>query len=233
MVKINYKQAIQRPFTDYKKLLIGVALLLIPILNILTGFVVKGFQLECAKDIKKRKFKLPEWKNFKKHFMVGILSFLISFIYLIPALIILFASAKTFLLEMIQSTEFNIETFATSLTSAEITGLTIGVVLAILTFYVVPIALLEFLNKYSFKDAFKINTVLKKAFTGKYLRVILIILLYYVIVYIIFSLLMGLFALIPSEIVGKVILAIFSSLISYIIGITAFTLLGEVYPNLK
>lgn len=233
MIQIEYLKAIKRPFTDYKKLFIGIILLLIPFVNIITGFIVKGFQLECAKEVKKRKFQLPEWRFFKKHFIVGVLSFLISFIYLIPALIILVASAKNFILEIIQSTEFNPEMFISSLTSVETTGLTAGILLMILTLYVVPIALMEFLNKYKFKDGFKINIVLKKAFTGDYFKVALVILIYYIIVYIIFSILMSLFAFIPSEITIQVISAILSSIISFVIGITAFTLLGEVYPKLK
>jgi len=233
VIQIEYLKAIKRPFTDFNKFLIGVALLLIPIVNILTGFIVKGFHLECAKDTKKKKYALPNWKNFKKLFIIGVLSFLISLIYLIPALVILFISVGSFVLEIIQSTELNLELLTASLSSAETTGFAIGLFLAILTGYLIPIALMEFLNKYKFKNAFKINLILKKAFKAKYLGVVLVILLYYLAVYLIFSLLMTLFAFIPSEITIKVISAILSSIVSFVIGVTAFTLIGEVYPNLK
>ena len=233
MNKINYKEAIKRPFTDFNKFLIGVVLLLIPIVNIITGFVVRGYQLECSKDLKKSKYKLPEWKYFKKYFVVGIFSFLISLIYLLPSLIIFFASLGKFVLNIIKTAEPDLQSIISSISSAELTGVIIATVLFILTSYVVPIALLEYLKSYKFKDAFKINNVLKKAFTRKYLGVVLVIIIYYIVLYVSFSAIMTLVGLIPLLIITQIISVILSSVISFIIGVTGFTLIGEVYAKLK
>ncbi|MBL7147948.1 MAG: DUF4013 domain-containing protein [Nanoarchaeota archaeon] len=233
MNKINYIQAIKRPFTDFKKFLIGIVLLLVPILNILTGFIVRGYQLTCSTEVKKKKYKLPEWTDYKNLFVIGVFSFLISLIYLLPALIILTVSLGSIVLNLIKTTEFDIEAIITSLTGAEVTGVFVAVILFALTSYIIPIALLEYLNKYKFKQAFKINIVLKKAFKWKYFKVVLLIIVYYIIIYAVFSLVMMLFGLIPYPFISQVISVILSSIISFIIGVTAFTLIGEVYPELK
>lgn len=232
MNKINYIQAIKRPFTDFKKFIIGIVLLVIPGVNIITSFIVRGYQLECSKNIKKKKYELPEWK-YLKYFVIGILSFLISLIYLLPALIIFFISVGNIVLDVIKTTEPDLQSIIASISSGEITGVIISIILFVITSYIVPIALLEYLNKYKFKDAFKINTVLKKAFTRKYLGVILVIILYYIFVYITFSIIAALIAFIPATLITQVISVILSSIVSFIIGVTGFTLIGEVYPKLK
>ena len=53
-MSFNYLGAIKRPFTDFNKLLLGVLFLLIPIVNIITGFFVKGYRLEAAKSYNKK-----------------------------------------------------------------------------------------------------------------------------------------------------------------------------------
>ncbi len=233
MSKIEYLKAIKRPFTDFNKFVIGIILILVPVLNIITNFFVRGYQLECSKDLKKNKYRLPEWTDFKKLFVVGILSFLISLIYLLPALIILVISVWSVALDLIKATEPSIETLLTSLTSAEMTGLFVSLALLIITSYFIPIALLEFINKSKFTDAFKINIIIKKAFKSKYFITILLILIYFIALQAVYSLLMMLVVLIPYSIAVQVISVILSSIISFILGVTAFTLLGEIYPKLK
>lgn len=236
MININYKKAILRPFTDYKKFLIGIVLLFIPIINILTGFIVKGFQLECAKDERKKKYELPDFNDFKRLFVIGFLSFVISIIYLIPVIIIFAVSIGNLFLDMIKSMnaeEIDFSALTASIGSGEITGIVIGSILLVLTMYIVPVALMEYLNKYKFKQAFKINTILKKVFTGKYFITILSIIGYFIVVYAVSSLIMLVAAFIPSATVIQVIASVISAIINFILGVTAFTLIGEVYPELK
>ena len=49
-------RAIKRPFTDFNKLGIGVILLILPFINILTSFLVKGYKLESARSVFKKKY---------------------------------------------------------------------------------------------------------------------------------------------------------------------------------
>src|SRR3989344_7690417 len=97
-MSFNYLGAIKRPFADFNKLLIGVLFLLIPIVNIATGFFVRGYRLEAAKNYNK---KLPEWRDFGKLFVRGLLSWVISIIYLMPAFILLAISVGKVLYNVI------------------------------------------------------------------------------------------------------------------------------------
>jgi len=46
---VDYGEAIKRPFSDVKKLLIGIVIQLIPIVN----FMAIGYQLKCANAMEK------------------------------------------------------------------------------------------------------------------------------------------------------------------------------------
>ena len=80
---VNYNIAFKRHFTDIKKLIIGLIIGIIPIVN----FIATGYHLECAKTAMNKKFKLPDWKNFGKLFVNGFLASVITFIYLLPAIL--------------------------------------------------------------------------------------------------------------------------------------------------
>ena len=233
MSNLVYIKAIKRPFSDFKKFTIGVILLLVPLLNIITGFIVRGYQLECSKEAKNKKYKLPEWGNIKKHFIVGILSFIISFVYFLPALIVLIASFGKVIITLIQTANPDFESIASALTMAGVIGAVIATILFVLTAYIMPIALLEFVNKYKFKDAFRIKKVFKKAFKGKYLGAVLLVVIYYIILSVITSTLLMAVGLIPYALASQVASVIFSAIVSFAFGVTAFTLIGEVYPKLK
>ena len=65
--------AVIRPFTDFKKLLIGILLNIIPVIN----FFALGYLLECGRTPKK---DLPEWKNFGDFFVEGFFAAVIALI---------------------------------------------------------------------------------------------------------------------------------------------------------
>ena len=50
--------AMRRPFTDFNKLLIGIIISIIPIVN----FISIGYQFRCAKTAMTGKFAMPKWK---------------------------------------------------------------------------------------------------------------------------------------------------------------------------
>jgi hypothetical protein len=53
---VDYTVSIKRPFSDFKKLLIGIVLSIIPIVN----FIALGYQLNCAKTAMKKKYEHPD-----------------------------------------------------------------------------------------------------------------------------------------------------------------------------
>lgn len=71
------------------KILIGGLLSLVPILNVLTLY---GYGLTTARNVMQKNPKpLPEWDNFGDILMKGLYAFVISLVYAIPVIIVVFA----------------------------------------------------------------------------------------------------------------------------------------------
>ena len=241
-MSFNYLGAIKRPFADFNKLLIGVLFLLIPIVNIATGFFVRGYRLEAAKNYNK---KLPEWKDFGKLFVRGLLSWVIAIIYMIPAFILLFVSIGRIIYDVIVQyglsqglstdnplSDSIIQNFLLS-NAGLIPVFFIGLVLMVMAAYITPIAVMGYIQKYNFKDAFKLGEVFRKAFTGKYFVAILAILLYGFIVSLVLNVLQMGIVLIGVQFIAVALTLIVTSLASYMLMITNYTVFGEVYPKIK
>lgn len=224
---VNYQEAIKRPFTDWKKFGIGFILLLIPIVNIITAFIVRGYQLEAARTAMKKKYKLPEWKNFWLMFIKGILATIIWLLYFIPAtiisVIIVLLTASTKLSELLALDWANPNTLIPLIPSF-IPAILITILVFVLTMYLLPVATMNYVENWKFKNAFKIKSVFKKSFTLKYFVAVIFIIAYSIIA----SLISIIFMIIP--VVGAFI---GGALLGFILGVTSFTVLGEVYKELK
>jgi hypothetical protein len=241
-MSFDYLKAIRKPFTDFNKLIIGVLFLLIPIVNIITAFFVKGYRLEAARDYNK---KLPMWNNFGKLFLRGLLSWIVGIIYMIPAVILLGFSIGKVMYNVILQYGLNqglstnnplsdsvIQSFLLSNTGL-IPIFLIALILMVIAAYVTPIAIMMYIQKYKFEDAFKLKKVFKKAFTGQYFIAILAILLYGLIVALIADALQMGIALISVQFLAIALTLIVTSLAAYILSITSYTIYGEVYSKLK
>ena len=109
----------------------------------------------------------------------------------------------------------------------------IGVLLALLAAYLIPIAIMRYVVKYNFKDAFDFKPVFKKAFTGKYFVAILAILVYSIVVSLIVSALNLGFNAINIQYLALIFGIILNGLAGFIVLITSYTIIGEVYNKLK
>lgn len=230
---MNYLSAIKRPFTNLNKFLIGFIFLVVPILNIVTGFFVKGYQLECGRTALKKSSKLPDWNNFLKLFVDGLLATVIGIIYLLPFIIFLLLTLGDLIISLIKTkTTITEELVLNSVNSFTIPGLIITLVLFLLGIYLIPIAIMNFISKCKFKDAFNLILVFKKAFRGKYFLVVLFIIAYSLLIIILSGLITYLFSLFAGEMVLLVTNNILSAITNFIIGITGITLVGEIYQKL-
>src|SRR3989344_4043515 len=82
--------AIQKPFTDIKKLLIGIVLSIVPIVN----FFSIGFSLESSGlGRNKKSAKMPEWDEWGDYFIKGLFAFVIGLLY---AAVLSYLEAKDF-----------------------------------------------------------------------------------------------------------------------------------------
>jgi len=223
---VNYTEAFEKPFTDIKKLLVGILLSIIPAIN---WFAV-GFEMKCSGvgKIKPSK-KMPDWKNFGDLLLKGFFNFLIALIYMIPAAIILVLSAGAVLLNIliqvpwgqvskVSSEEASalinpiIQAAIPSLTAA-LPFIILAGVLLLLAIYAVPIAVLSYLENEKFAEAFNLKKVFKKAFTGKYLLAWLA---------------MTLLGFILGSILGFIPF-IGTAAASFIVGVIGFSLFGQIY----
>ncbi len=186
---VKFKQALWRPFSDVRTLLLGVIISIIPVVNLATY----GFGLACAR--KPYDEKLPGWKNFQSLWIEGLLATLIMILYLLPAIAV-----------------FSIGFFTDAY---DIPILIATVILAIISYYLLPIAWVLFAHG-RFKDAFTFGEMAGLCFHIKYFSVWLGVL---VVSFIIAFVLNLLAALLSFTYVGPFI----------IIGFTAFWLVAFVF----
>lgn len=92
---VEYLEALKRPFSDMKKLLIGIILGGIPLINL----IVVGYTLVCTgfTSVKISKDSLPEWENYGDLFMKGLMSAIIGFILFIPNSLVMFGAFESFI----------------------------------------------------------------------------------------------------------------------------------------
>ncbi len=202
---VDYEKAIKRPFQDITKLVIGVVLNIIPIVN----FLVIGYVLNCAKTAMKKDYTLPEWTDWLNLFIRGFIVVIIGLIYMLPFLIVMFTIAGSLVLTMIKGGSF----------SADIgwTGMIIAFVLALIAYYLLPAAIMEYVKE-DFKLGaafFKFNEITKRTFDRNYLIVWLFMVVYSIVLTICLS-------LIP--VIG-------TAIGSFIASVTAMTLFGELYST--
>jgi len=236
----NFGEAIKRPFTDFKKLLIGALFFMIPFVNLITGLFATGYALNGAKTAMKKKYAMPEWADWGKMFVNGLLGGVIYIIYMLPALII-------FIIGLISSITLgigvSIGTLVNALVSNDsaaianaisgmigVSGLFLvtfflAVLLVLIAAYVTPMAIMAFIATDKFGEAFNLKAVFGKAFRGNYFVAFLISLLYVIALAVIAGILDLILAI---TIIGP---AVVNGFYTFIVTVTLYTIFGEVYAE--
>ncbi|MBS3163390.1 DUF4013 domain-containing protein [Candidatus Woesearchaeota archaeon] len=204
---MDYQQAIKRPFLDIKKLLIGIVLNIIPIVN----FLSVGYLLETAKLTLNKKNNLPEWKDWWTLFVHGLLTFVIGAIYMIPAMVVGISAVGVGVIKgvLMNSVLEGVETGGPLLISA--------LILVLVASYIVPMATLLYVKNWKFSSAFSFGEIFEKVLTGKYLVAWLISLVIGIVA-------IGILSIIPF---------LGSEIGSFIAGIISFTILAQAYNEIK
>ncbi|NOQ55195.1 MAG: DUF4013 domain-containing protein [Nanohaloarchaea archaeon] len=206
----DYAGAIKRPFQDIKKLLIGTVLGMIPIVNLL----VSGYLVDSAKKTMKKKAELPEWENWGDLFIKGIMVTLIGFIYMIPAIIVLGAGIWSIVIAALAAGTLTATTIAGAIAGGSIILLS-GILLLFLTVFIIPMALMSYVDEGNLIDAFAVRDILKKVFTGQYIMAWLVMSVVYMI-------LSPIILILPVVGLG---------MYSFIAGVISFTIFAEVYKE--
>lgn len=235
---INYVDALKRPFKDTKKAVIGSVLGIIPIVNL----TVIGYSMESTgltEDNVKRN-ELPEWKNYIDLFKKGLVAAAIGGLLLLPAIAVLLGTVGTVVMSPALSmlcgglpietcdaiingtiTDLQMEDWVTQnwtqfipLIVNATPFLILGGVLAGLAMYLMPAAILGWLNEDRFSAAFSWES-LKMTTTLEYLVNWLIV---------------GYLAGLVSSLVGW-IPWIGAGITMYVTGVFSYTVFTEIRMN--
>ena len=212
---MDYESAFKRPFLDVKKLLIGILLSILPIIN----FFSLGYVLESAKLTLKKKNDLPEWENWKDMFIHGLSIFLVYIIYMIPTIILItlaigFGFLKALIVWLIKGS-LTISILEGIKTAAPL--LISGMLLTFVVSYLLPIITINYIKTWKFSDAFKFKDIFDKVLTPKYFMC-------WIIVAVISTIIIGILHIIPF--IGSKIGFFISAMIS-------MTLFAQVYLEEK
>lgn len=206
----DYEKAIKRPFQDINKLIIGSFLSIIPIVNLL----VTGYFVYAAKNTMKKKDAIPEWDNWAELFIKGLSVAIIGLVYSLPALVLLFLGGG--ILVTVITDSMLARTMPALIAGGGLLVLA-GLFFLLLSGLIVPMALMSFIDKGNFGDAFAFGKILKKVLTVQYLVPWLVVLVYSAVASILF---------LEVPLVGYAIA-------SFVVGMTAFTVFAEVYREMK
>lgn len=177
---VDYNLAFKKPFSDFRKLIIGIVINIIPIVNLISY----GYILESS-DIKRREQSdtMSEWEDFSGFFIKGLLSFIIILIYSIPVIIVgaivLIVGLVPFLSQVTTIGPLGVQMEATpEIFSAYIPNivaiiplLIILLVLLLIVGYITPVAVLNYIKSDNFSEAFNFSQITKYIFTGDYIIV--------------------------------------------------------------
>jgi hypothetical protein len=237
----NYEEALAKPFTDIKNLIIGIILSMIPIVNftVVFGYFLESSGLGKSKPSK----KLPEWKDWTYLFVKGVAVVFVTMIYLIPAAIVVSLGLALTIAQIAQvlvsasvTPEFLSQLQMGTATVPEIQAVfarnwylimpeilrmapvfIAGFILAVLAGYMVPMALLNYLSKKSFGAAFDISAVMRKTFNLKYLVAWIVLIVLGILV-------SGILSVVP--LVGRAAAV-------FVVGVISYTIYGQLYKEIK
>lgn len=177
---VDYNLAFKKPFSDFKKLIIGVALNIIPIVNLISyGYILESSDIKNNKQTE----NMAEWEDFSGFFIKGLLSFIIVLIYAIPVIIVgaivIIAGFVPYFTQVTTITHLGVqmeatpEIFSTYLPNilAIIPLLLILVILVLIIAYIAPVAVLNYVKTDNLSEAFNFSQITKYIFTGDYILV--------------------------------------------------------------
>ncbi|MEK6816403.1 MAG: DUF4013 domain-containing protein [Nanoarchaeota archaeon] len=173
----DYKTALKKPFTDFKKLALGLSFSIVAFIlpylafgnamlssvfslaAFLVGLVVTGYYGRVAAETMMNHHGLPEWEDWKDLIMKGAYITVLTFLYFIP-LIAAVAIVLGFPLPQ-QSENIDFSTMSSF-------GLTAVLALTLIISYVMPSAIMAYLKHDKFKYAFRYKDVFGKLASKNY-----------------------------------------------------------------
>lgn len=241
---VDYIRAIKRPFTDIKKLIIGILLNLpIPLVKIVTNTMALGYTFNCGKTASESNYEMPEWKNYGRLWVNAFVAGIIALIYLIPIIIMLFVFAKDLIMDYATDKTTLLVNFISSPTGLIGTygiGILFVWALTIIIGYLTPIAMLNWIITGKFGSAFDFGDIFKKVLNVKYFGAWIILTIigmgvgFVTLKFFPLDMLQDTSSiLIGSNLVKLIIFLIVISIIEFIQNVFTYTVYGNVLEELK
>ena len=200
---VDYGGAFKKPFQDITKLVVGIVLMIIPIVN----FLSMGYFIETARKTLNNDDTMPEWNNFGNLFIQGLVSIVIGIIYMIPTMILIMVAAAPLIGVMVSAATAGGD--PTTALGGALAGAGVLLILAalifIITVFLLPMAMV-FYAKHGFGGAFKIGSIFKACLTGSYI-------ITWIIVMIVTLILSGVLMIIPF--IGSAIASFYTGIVGY------------------
>jgi len=202
---VEYKKAVFRPFQDVKKVVIGIIISMIPVVNLL----VSGFAVRAAKNTMEGNDELPEWSDWISLFTTGITVAAISIIYLLPAIFL-------FLVGLVTAYVVGSADVVTGLAGGGI-AIIVAALFLFAAMFISPMAIMKYVAEGTFSSAFDVGDIAKRVFTGTYIVAWIAVTFYSIIV-------AAIAELIPIIGIG---------IAGYVIKVTVMTVFADVYAETK
>jgi len=204
MIIKNYFIGIRRIFTHFERLLLGLFLSFLPIIN----FFSIGYVLQCAKD---QDYHLPKWNKVGEMFTKGFIATLISLIYLLPFL--LYVGSTYSSNKIVRDLIFQTVDLSIIMKEANMIIFSIALVYLVLVLYTLPYALYKYQD--GFTKAMQLKKILKETFTRKYFGIWFL----------------GLITLVIANFIFKNIPIVGVAFGAFIAGIVFYTMIGAEYND--
>jgi len=164
-------ETVQFPANDVewiKKILIGGLLMLIPFVN----FIAIGYYIKTMRGGIEGKSLLPEWDDWGNLFVKGLIVVIVTFIYMLIPLAVMFLSIGGAVISLITSGDVTIASIG-----AIIGGALISVFLIFIVWLVLPMALSIYANEDSIGAAFGIGEIISriKSVIGEYIIALIVL----------------------------------------------------------
>lgn len=212
---MGYMESIKRPFSDMTKLVIGIVIMLIPIVN----FIGLGYFLQCAKLTFKKDESLPEWTGWANLFVTGIVAAVINLIWAIPIMLAAWLTIGTVLNSAAGAMVTGGMMAFVSAIMASIGTLIIGLVVTLVVGVIFGLlgsaAVLRYAEKGNFAAAFEFGAIKDVAFKGGFVAAWIVSVVYMIVMSLIF-------AFVP--LVG-------GAIAMFIAGVAMWTMLAEAYKQ--
>ncbi len=205
---VEYREAFKRPFTHFRRVVLGIIFSAVPIVN----FISAGYVLECARTFARKEYDLPKLTQPADLFTNGFFAVLVGLLYSIPFLALSYLFTGVTIAPFLSPFRAD---YLGVLFSLGMGAQFILTVVFLLTAYLLPNGILAYTFHGTVRSAFVFDRIKERSLDSVYAK-------NWLIVAVVYAVLIAIFAQVP--IVGVCIATFLASIVG-------LSILGEVYAD--